>query len=495
MQETFRSLANQIADYAPSVLGALVILVIGWLAALGIAALVRAAINRTPLGDALARLVRADETAKRPPIGNWVARAVFYLLMVFVVVAAFQALRITAVVDPLNLMLQQFTGFLPNLLGAAILFLVAWAIGAILRTLVVKGLSSTSLDERFAEGAGVEPKRPLSRSLGDVVFFLPILLFLPAVLGVLGMHGLLEPVQVMFDKMLGMVPNFAIAGFIVFIGWFVARILRQIVTSLAAAGGLDNLGEKVGMGAEAGRNSLSSVVGLIVYALILIPTAIAALDALEMESLTQPAAQMLESLLTSVPLIFGAAVILGISYMIGKLVSGLVASLLSGAGFDRIFEKLGLKLDAGPDGRSPSHVAGYLVLVGILLLAAIEAAQLLGFQTLSLLVTEFFTFVNRLLLGLVIFGVGLYLGNLAYRAIPRGEGGWGSLYANAARAAIVALATAMGLQQMAVGEQIVMIAFGVVLGSFAIATALAFGLGGREPARKMLDEWIAKRRG
>ncbi|NNG16291.1 MAG: hypothetical protein HKM89_07410, partial [Gemmatimonadales bacterium] len=72
---------------------------------------------------------------------------------------------------------------------------------------------------------------------------------------------------------------------------------------------------------------------------------------------------------------------------------------------------------------------------------------------------------------------------------------WAGLYANATRAAIVALATAMGLQQMAVGEQIVMIAFGVVLGSFAVASALAFGLGGREPARKLLDEWIERRGG
>ncbi|NNG16849.1 MAG: mechanosensitive ion channel, partial [Gemmatimonadales bacterium] len=409
MQETIRNLADQFAAYAPSILAALVILVVGWLVALAISALVRTAINRTAIGDSLAGLLRTEETAEKPPIGNWVGKALFYVLMVFVVVAAFQALSITAVVDPLNHMLQQFTGFLPNLVGASVLFLVSWGIGAILRALVTKGLGQTTLDEKFTAGAGMEPKRPVSQTLGDVVFFLPILLFLPAVLGALGMHGLLEPVQAMFDKAFAMLPNVAAAAFILFVGWFVARMLRQIVSSLLAASGVDNLGERVGMGTAAGKNSLSSVIGLVVYALILIPAAIAALDALKMESISQPATRMLESLLAAVPLIFGAGIILGISFMIGKLVSALVTSLLSGAGFDRVFEKLGLKIAAGPKGTTPSQVVGYLVLVGIILLAAIEAADLLGFATLSTVVTEFFTFANRLLLGLVIFGVGLYL--------------------------------------------------------------------------------------
>ncbi len=44
---------------------------------------------------------------------------------------------------------------------------------------------------------------------------------------------------------------------------------------------------------------------------------------------------------------------------------------------------------------------------------------------------------------------------------------------------------------MGLADQIVMMAFGLILGSAAVATALAFGLGGRDAAARMLDQWHA----
>ena len=134
-------------------------------------------------------------------------------------------------------------------------------------------------------------------------------------------------------------------------------------------------------------------------------------------------------------------------------------------------------------------IVGYLTLVTIILMAAIESANLLGFSSLSALATEFFGFGTRLLLGMIIFGFGLYLGNLAYRSIPRGEGRWGALYGSAARLAIIVLATSMALEQTGVARDIVTLAFTLVLGAIAVAAALAFGLGARESAGKIVDQW------
>lgn len=128
-----------------------------------------------------------------------------------------------------------------------------------------------------------------------------------------------------------------------------------------------------------------------------------------------------------------------------------------------------------------------------MLLAGVEAANMLGLGALSLLVQEFFAFGSRLLLGLAIFGVGLYLGNLAYEAIPRGPGKATALYASAARIAIVVLATAMALQQTGVAEEIVTLAFGLVLGAIAVAAAIAFGLGSRDAAAGLVDRWMERR--
>lgn len=73
-----------------------------------------------------------------------------------------------------------------------------------------------------------------------------------------------------------------------------------------------------------------------------IPVAVGALEALELESVTAPASALLGSLLASGPAILGAVVVLAVSYFVGRFVGGLVTSLLAGAGFDRIFVRLGL---------------------------------------------------------------------------------------------------------------------------------------------------------
>jgi hypothetical protein len=489
MQDLLAQLTEQVRQYVPNLLAAIAILVLGWFAALVIGAMVRGAINRLTRGK---KLPETAEGARPLPVGAWTGRVVFWILMIFVLAAAFQALQLPALVGPLDSMLQQVTQFLPQLAGAAILLAIAWAIGAALRFVVVKALERTGVERRVEESTGLKTERPLSQTLGEVVFWLPMLLFVPAVLGVLELQGLLTPLQGMFDDLLGVLPNLLGAALIMLIGWFMAKILRQIVTALLSAAGADRVGERIGMGPEAGNRRLSAVVGLVVYALILIPAAIAALDALQIDAVSQPATLMLNQVLSAVPMLFGAAIVLGVAYLVGRLLSSLVANVLEGVGFDTLFEKLGLK--TVPEERAtPSEIAGYLVLVAILLLAAIEATNLLGFVALSELVTEFFAFGARLLLGLVIFGVGLYLGNLAYRVIPRGAGRWGDLYAWAARIAIIVLAAAMALQHVGVAEDIVTLAFGLVLGAIAVAAAIAFGLGGKDAASETVTQWLKER--
>jgi hypothetical protein len=57
-------------------------------------------------------------------------------------------------------------------------------------------------------------------------------------------------------------------------------ILQQILINLLATIGADRLSERMGLAAALGKQRLSGLVGLVVYALILIPVLIAALKAL-----------------------------------------------------------------------------------------------------------------------------------------------------------------------------------------------------------------------
>jgi hypothetical protein len=497
MQPFLEQISRTVGGYLPNLVAAFAILVVGWLVALLISAGVKALLKRTRADNRLAE--RAGLGTEETPfnIEETVSKIVYYIILLFVLIAFFQALGLTIVTQPLNSLLNQIFAFGPNILAAGALLLIAWLIATALRFIISKALAATKLDDRLGSQVGLEKdaRMPLSETLAMVVYWLVFLLFLPAILDALGMQGLLAPVQGMIDELLGYLPNVLGAGLILLVGWFVARIVRQIVTGLLAAIGTDKLGERIGMTPVAGGQPLSGVLGTLVYALILIPTVIASLNALQIEAISGPATTMLTTLLNALPAIFGAAVVLFVAYLIGRLVSGLVASILTGLGFNRVLVWIGLGSEPEEGERTPSQIVGYLVLVGIMVFAVIEAANLVGFTTLSDLAAQFLVFAGQVLLGLLVFGLGLYLANLVRTVILGAAGSNARFLAEAGRWAIVVLSAAMALRQMGIANDIVNLAFGLLLGAIAVAVALAFGLGSRDIAGREIERWVKEMRG
>jgi hypothetical protein len=84
------------------------------------------------------------------------------------------------------------------------------------------------------------------------------------------------------------------------------------------------------------------------------------------------------------------------------------------------------------------------------------------------------------------------IGGVLGRMIDQGTGGADGFASTLVRWATIALATAMGLRFMGIADDIVLLAFGLILGSAAVAGALAFGLGGRDAAGRVADSWANK---
>ena len=233
-----------------------------------------------------------------------------------------------------------------------------------------------------------------------------------------------------------------------------------------------------------------STIGIIAKVLIILPVAIAALEALQLESITRPASQMLNMILGALPSIFAASLVVAVSYFIGRLVADLVTNLLSSAGFDNILVKLGLAKEVDTSGRrAPSNVGGDIVMIAVMLFAFIEASSLLGFDSLAGLTYELMELGGRILLGLAIIALGLYLGRAAADVVRRSQIKNHEFLANAARVAILVLAMAMGLRQMGLANEIIVNAFTLGLGALAVAVALAFGLGAKDTAGEQVREW------
>ena len=138
---------------------------------------------------------------------------------------------------------------------------------------------------------------------------------------------------------------------------------------------------------------------------------------------------------------------------------------------------------------SLSDVAGHLALFFIMLFATVEAADMLGFQGVRDLLETFIAFGSDILLGLVIFVVGYWLSNIAATAIQRANPEHGIGLARIARVAILGLVLAMGLRAMGIADDIVNLAFALVLGAIAVAVAIAIRVGGRDAARRIANRW------
>ncbi len=221
------------------------------------------------------------------------------------------------------------------------------------------------------------------------------------------------------------------------------------------------------------------------------PTVTAALSALEIPAIANPATNMLNQVMNTIPLVFTAGANLGVAYFVGKFLADLATSLLQGFGFDNILGTLGLQEGNRAEGtKTPSEIAGFVVLGGTMLFAAIAAIDVLNLPALKAVFTALLAIAGQVLVGALIFAVGLYLANFAARFIQSSGVPQSSTLATVARVVILAFTGAMALERAGVSTNIVNLAFGLLLGAVAVAIAIAFGLGGRDVASETLRDWV-----
>lgn len=528
------SLQNSLGVYLPSVLGGIAILLVGWIIALVAAGATRRALAAVGTNQRL-----GAHTQSRVDFERVAGRVVFWAIMLLAVIGMLSVLQVQGVSGPLSTLATTVMLYLPRLLLAVALAVVAWLVATIVRTLVNRTLSRTRVDEKLARGADM---KPLSQSMGNVAYWLVLLLFLPAIVGALQIEGLMGPLTGMTSSLLGMLPNLFAAVIIAGVGWLIAKAVRGLVSNLLATTGIDRWSQEH---PDTRGLKLSDLGGTLAFVMVIVPALIAALDALKITAISAPLTRMLGIFFDAIPNLLAAAAILILAWFIGRFVASLVERLLSDLGFDRLPARLGLghafrdpdvadasapatgsdvlmatttmeraaeaqeafgaPVDAmarttapatpapgvpasRADGGTLSAFGGRVALFFVMLFATVEAASLLGFAGINALLQQFIDFGADVLLGLVILGVGWWLADLAARAVeranPQGRG-----LSRIVRFAILGLVTAMGLRAMGVADDIVNLAFGLVLGAIAVAVALAFGLGGRDAAGKIANRW------
>lgn len=333
------------------------------------------------------------------------------------------------------------------------------------------------------------PDHTIGHQLGVLAYWLVWLVGLLVALQPLGLSQVLDPVRTLTTEIFAFLPRILGAGLIFIIGLIIATILRRVVEAALAAANVDGwlararIGEVTGAPA-AGALTMSKVVGLIVFVSIMLLVATAALEALQLDSLSGPLVSILDAVAYFLPRLVLAGIVIVVAFFLGRWAKSVAEQLLVSLGFDHALQGSGIV----PAGVSGAKIVGTIILTAIMLFAAIAAVEVLEIASLQLMLIQITDLGGRVLFGAIIIGVGVLLARILSGIVASTSGDDGFAPA-IVRYAILALAIAMGLRFMGLANEIVTLAFGLVLGSAAVACALAFGLGGRPTAHKLLERW------
>jgi len=408
--------------------------------------------------------------------------------------------------------------WLPRILGAAVILLAAWFIGKAVKWALARGIDKLPGAGRHNEG--LEPRQTVGARLGDVALWTILLFGVVAALGVLNLGGAVTPLNTLLNQIASAVPSILAAALIFFIGFIVATLARRVVSAALQAANADAWLQKTGVTRTTGSTGVSDAIGTLVFVLILIPVTVAALERLNISVITEPAVAVLNTVLAALPRVIVAGVLLAIGLFVGRWVGSVIERILPATGFDRSMQSLmGLSSlkptasSAPPPSASPyagamspayeaqvtgdkpstpmtpSKVVGMIATIAIVLAFAYEATRQLQFAGFSEAIEAVLALAGRVLVGGVIITVGVLLADVLANVINRSTQGADKFASTLVKWATISLAVAMGLSFMGIADEIVVLAFGLILGSAAVAAALAFGLGGREWAGRMLNQW------
>lgn len=404
--------------------------------------------------------------------------------------------------DPITNIWNSLTSMLPSLISGLLLILVAWIVASLVKKAVVKGLDALNFDTKLNQWGAVKTNEQGSnmiQTFGQTLYYLVWIVFLPGIFETFNLHSVAEPIQNMIDTVLIFLPKIITSAILITIAVIAGRFVKNLVYNLAMTFNLDGWIDKLtqqssneaveqtvseeGSKASAKKDTLATVAANIVYILIIIPIAVVALEVLGIRSISEPIIGVLNTILAAIPNILVAAILLAVGIAIARFVGDLIANLLRGTGINRLTSNMGTESLAKLD---LAKISGQIVSVLVSLFFLVEALNALNLGVLNAIGGAIIAYLPNILFAVVIFAIaflgGQWLSQLVSEATSSKWAG------RTVQSLILAFSLFMVLDQLQFASTIVNTGFIFIIGGLSLAFAIAFGLGGRDFARKQLEK-------
>jgi small-conductance mechanosensitive channel len=201
----------------------------------------------------------------------------------------------------------------------------------------------------------------------------------------------------------------------------------------------------------------------------------------------------LDAFFAFIPQLIGAILIVVIGYIVAKLLQAVVSRVLKAVGFDGWMERGGIKqfFDRAQTRETPATVLGKLVFWFVFIITITMAADALGIQQVSQVLAQLIAYIPSIIAAILILILAALLANFL-SGIVRGATG-SDILASIARYAIIVYAVFAALTELGIAVQLTAPTFLIVLGAIALAAAIAFGWGGRDVAKDLIERYYNRR--
>ncbi|HFI2692726.1 TPA: mechanosensitive ion channel [Streptococcus suis] len=377
---------------------------------------------------------------------------------------------------------------LPGVIRMLVLVVIAFSLAGLLRKFTLSGLSKIQFSQKLQEWGVIKPEdngQSLIKTLGQLVYFLVILFFLPSILSGLNISSTVDPISSMFEKFFAFIPNMIAAGLILFVGTFFCKFIKGLLTGVLERLDIDAWYTKVTGQVKLPFDSqqIISVLSTVVYVLIFIPILTLALETLGITSISQPIVTILNQVIGILPNVLVALVLIAVGSFVAKLIGNLLENLLETAGINNYSKYLFAKEEANFE---LSAIITQVVRAIIIVFFFIQAIQVLNLEVFNAVGSALLAYLPSLISALAIVILAIIASNLVANFLQKVTDS--PLVITIVRYLIIVFAVFMALDQLKFAQHIVQSTFTIVLGALAVAFALAFGLGGRDFAARQLEK-------
>ncbi len=213
----------------------------------------------------------------------------------------------------------------------------------------------------------------------------------------------------------------------------------------------------------------------------------------------EPIKEMLTTIAAFIPTLVGVLAILIIGWILAKLIQNVVQRLLSLIRFDVVADKAGINeiLAKGEIKISTSELLSRLVYWLVMVVVLVMTVNAIGLTVASQLLERFTAYIPRVISVVFVLIIGMFLANfiagIVNTAARNAKIPNPDFLSSLSRWAILIFAGIISLGELGIATLLVSTTFNLFFGALCLALALAFGLGGRDAAKKIIDDFMSRR--